>query len=193
MGVFICLFIRICTWGKTVAGARIWNLGREDVYMGKLEGEFFIEDDESKIERLELIGAGVREGEILKLPLLEAAYFEGKGFLGSGESEAGLIELALASDSLAKEKFAVLKHLRERGYIVRNGEGKSEFMRIYRKGIRIGEDRSESALKVLREGEKPELAPDLEKAGRMRKALIYAFVGKEGDILFVKAYRVGFD
>jgi tRNA splicing endonuclease len=179
--------------GGKVAGARIRDSGKEVVHMGKLEGEFFVEADASKIEKLELLGAGVKEGEVLKLPLIEAAYFEGKGFLGSGESEAGLIELALASDSLAKEKFLVLKHLRDRGYIVRDGEGKSEFMRIYRKGIRIGEDRSESVIRVLREGEKPELAPDLERAGRMRKALIYAFVGKEGDILFVKAYRVGFD
>ncbi|MBN2121598.1 hypothetical protein JW721_00870 [Candidatus Micrarchaeota archaeon] len=179
--------------GEKGGGAGNRDLRIEDVHMGKLEGEFFIEDDESKIERLELIGAGVREGEILKLPLIEAAYFEGKGFLGSGKSEGELLELAASSDSLATEKFAVLKHLRDKGYIVRDGEGKSDFMRIYRKGIRIGEDRSESVVKVLREGEKPELAPDLEKAGRMRKALVYAFVGKEGGILFVKAYRVGFD
>lgn len=170
-----------------------WNSDIEDVCMGKLEGEFFIEEDESKIEKLELLGAGVREGDVLKLPLIEAAYFEGKGFLGSGRSEGELLGLAASSDSLAREKFAVLKQLRDKGYIVRNGEGKSEFMRIYRKGIRIGEDRSESVIRVLREGEKPELAPDLESAGRMRKALIYAFVGEAGDILFVKSYRVGFD
>ncbi len=178
--------------------------------MGKIKGNLFIEEDSGKIEKLELLGAGVREGDVLKLPLLEAAYFEGKGFLGSGKSEKELIGLVLEKDALAKEKFEVLKYLRDRGYILRLGPqdegGVSEFMRVYRKGIRIGEDRTESVIKVLREGEKPELVADLEKAGKMRKALVYAFVGSAGEggkksgqgnggaeILFVKAYRVGYD
>jgi tRNA splicing endonuclease len=144
-----------------------------------------------------LLGAGVKEGDVLKLPLLEAAYFAGKGFLDCGKSAEELLRVVQEGDELAGEKFGVLKHLRDRGYILRIGEGKSEFMRVYRKGIRIGEDRTESVLKVLREGEKPELVADLEKAGRMRKALVYAFVSPRGDggadILFVKAYRAGYD
>jgi tRNA splicing endonuclease len=175
--------------------------------MGRLESGFFIEGDAGRVEKLELIGAGVREGNALKLPLLEAAYFAYKGFLECGKSAEELVGMALEGDSLAKEKFEVLKHLRDKGYIVRIGEGEGEFMRIYRKGIRVGEDRTESVLKVLREGENPELVPDLEKAGKMRKSLVYAFVswdaggaggkaGKRGagaEVLFVKAYRAGFD
>lgn len=165
--------------------------------MGKLENGFFIEEDLGKIEKLELLGAGFRKGETLLLPLLEAAYFEGKGFLNSGKNEKELLELALEKDALGMEKFAVLKHLRDRGYILRWGsqavEGVSEFMRVYRKGIRIGEDRSEAVIKVLKEGENPELVLDLEKAGKMRKSLVYAFVDTEGGILFVKAYRAGYD
>jgi tRNA splicing endonuclease len=183
---------------------------RSGIFMGKLENAFFIEEDLGKIEKLELLGAGVREGDVLKLPLLEAAYFEGKGFLSCGKGVEDLIGVLLEKDSLAKEKFEVLKYLRDRGYILRLGPqdegGVSEFMRIYRKGIRIGEDRTESVLKVLKEGENPELVMDLEKAGSMRKSLVYAFVGSAGEggkksgqgnggaeILFVKAYRVGYD
>lgn len=160
--------------------------------MGKLVGRFFIEDESGAVEKLELLGAGVNEDGKQKLPLLEAAYFQGKEVIETGKSVDELVGEAAGSDALAKERFAVLKHLRDSGRIVRWGSGDSEFFRVYRKGIRIGEDRCEAVVKVLREGEKPDLLADLAAAGRMRKELSYAFVG-DGGIVFVKAYRAGFD
>ncbi len=159
--------------------------------MGGIEGDFFIEKNPELIEKLELLGAGVKEGEVLKLPLIEAAYFGEKGAIDTGMNTEQLLEKC---GDLAKEKFAVLKHLRNSGYIVRIGTGNSEFMRVYKRGIRVGEDRTESVIKVLKEGEKPGLEKDLENAGKMRKELIYAFVElKDKPINFVKAYRIRFD
>jgi len=159
--------------------------------MGKIERGYFLEDDPGKVEKLGLIGAGVEDGGVQKLPLIEAAYFEGKGFLSTGKSVEELIGLALEADALAKERFAVLKELRDSGYIVRWGVGESEFLRVYQKGIRMGEDRTETVVKVLREGENPSILGDIAAASGMRKDLVYAFVGEK--IVFVKAYRVSFD
>jgi len=150
-----------------------------------LAGEFFIVDDAELVEKLELLGAGVREGERIKLPLVEAAYFQEKGAIDTGKS---LEELISGKEDL----FAVLKQLRDSGRIVRFGEGKSEFIRVYRKGIRVGEDRTEGIIRVLKENEKPDLLSDVAVAGKMRKELTYAFVGEDG-ITFVKAYRAGFE
>jgi tRNA splicing endonuclease len=146
---------------------------------------FFIVDDAELVEKLELLGAGVGEDGKRKLPLIEAAYFQEKGAIDTGKSVAELI-------SGKEDEFAVLKQLRDSGRIVRIGEGESEFMRVYRKGIRVGEDRTEGIVKVLREGEKPDLLSDVAVAGKMRKELTYAFVGGDG-ITFVKAYRAGFE
>lgn len=154
--------------------------------MGEIRGEFFIETDPELVMKLELLGAGVKEGNEVKLPLVEAAYFQEKGAISTGREIAELVK--------GRELvFAVLKHLRDAGHIVRIGEGGSEFLRVYRKGIRVGEDRTESVLKVLAKGEKPDLLVDLGEAAKMRKGLHYAFVSPEGEIVFVKAYRAGFD
>ncbi|MBD3398289.1 hypothetical protein GF412_03740 [Candidatus Micrarchaeota archaeon] len=149
------------------------------------ESGFFIVDDAELAEKLELLGAGVEEEGGRKLPLIEAAYFQEKGVLETGKSIRELVE--------GKEReFEVLKHLRDSGRIVRIGEGDSEFLRVYRKGMRIGEDRTEGIVRVLGEGEKPDLLADIAVAGKMRKELTYAFVGGDG-ITFVKAYRVSFE
>lgn len=158
--------------------------------MGKLEGEFFVEENPELIEKLELLGAGVREGDVLRLPLLESAYFQKKGAIDTG---ASIEELLGGAGKLAKERFIVLCELRNSGYIVRMGSGNSEFMRVYKRGIRVGEDRTETVVKVLEEGEKQDLLEDLASAGKMRKNLVYAFVGADEKINFVKAYRVRFD
>lgn len=144
------------------------------------------------MEKLRLIGAGVEEKGVVKLPLLEAAYFQGKKVIESGKSPEELVELASKKDPLAPEKFRVLFHLREAGFIVRMGDGKEELIRVYKKGIRVGEDRTEMAVKVLRDGEKPSLEADCVEASKMRKELVYAFVGNDG-IAFFKAYRANFE
>ncbi len=150
-----------------------------------MEGSLLIED-EKKAKRLILLGAEEKDGKAL-LPYIEAAYFAEKGEIEGSTEE--FLPLAEKSDPLAPEKFLVLKRLRDSGYIVRMGE--SGLLRVYRKGIRVGEDRTTCLLRVLRKGESPDLHADLRLAGKMRKELIYAFVDKR--IEFVKVMRVNFE
>ena len=142
------------------------------------------------VEKLRLLGAGVESNEGgYVLPLLEAAYFAEKGVVEGDSKE--LLEEAGKGDGLAQEKYAVLKHLRDRGYIVRCGAGDAPFMRVYRKGIRVGEDRTIYLLKVVK-GKDYDLLADLGEAGKMRKTLVYAFVDGE-KIAFVGMGRISFE
>lgn len=147
--------------------------------------EFLLIEDENKARRLILLGAEEKGGKAV-LPYLEAAYFAEKGEIEGSAEE--YLSLAEKSDPLAPEKFLVLKHLRDSGFIVRTGE--SGLLRAYRKGIRVGEDRTACIIRVLRKSEPPDLHADLKLAGKMRKELVYAFVGEK--IEFVKVMRVNF-
>ncbi|MFP3950103.1 MAG: hypothetical protein ACLFUZ_03365 [Candidatus Micrarchaeia archaeon] len=159
--------------------------------MGRIEQGRYMENNPEMVEKLGLLGAGKEERGVLEMPLIEAAYFQEKGKIESGKTSREIIEIAMERDTLAKEKFLVLKKLRESGRIVRFGPG--EYLRIYKKGIRIGQDRTEFLLRVHRTDKKPSLLEDLRAAGKMRKALFYAFVDPEGEIHFVKAYRAGLE
>lgn len=144
-------------------------------------------EDEDKARRLILLGA-MDEGGKARLHFLDAAYFAEKGEMEGSAEE--FLSLAEKSDPLAPEKYLVLRHLRDSGYIVRCGES-ADFLRAYKKGIRVGEDRTLYLIRVLRKADVPDLRSDLKLAGKMRKELVYAFVGEK--IEFVKAMRVNFE
>lgn len=151
-----------------------------------MKGSLLIED-EKKVRRLLLLGAMEENGKA-RLPYLEAAYFAEKGEI---EGSAGVfLSLAEKSDPLAPQKYLVLKQLRGSGYIVRCGEN-ADFLRVYKKGIRVGEDRTLYLIRVLRKKDMPDLRADLRLAGKMRKELVYAFVGEK--IEFVKVMRINFE
>ncbi len=145
----------------------------------------------AKAEELRSLGAGV-EGENGEpvLPLIEAAYFAEKGKIDADAAE--LLAKAKEEDGLAEEKYAVLKHLRGRGYIVRCGTGEGPWMRVYRKGYRPRDEQAVQLLKVVKGGGPQDLLSDLEKAGKMRKKLAYAFV-EGGKIVFAGAGRISFE
>lgn len=149
--------------------------------------ESLLIEDEKKVRRLTLLGA-MEEGGKIHLPYLEAAYFAEKGEMEGSAEE--FLSLAEKSDPLAPEKYLVLKQLRDSGHIVRCGED-ADFLRVYKKGIRVGEDRTMYLIRVLRKTDAPDLRSDLKLAGKMRKELIYAFVGEKID--FVKVMRVNFE
>jgi tRNA splicing endonuclease len=69
--------------------------------------------------------------------------------------------------------------------------GESGLLRAYKKGIRVGEDRTTYFFRVLKKESLPNPLEDLKISGKMRKELIYAFVGER--IQFVKASRINFD
>lgn len=142
-------------------------------------------------------GAGFEENGEIKAHPLEALYFIERGKLSlEGESFASLMEKASREDSLAAEKYSVLKYLRSMGYITRPSFAKGErWLRVYRKGFRPGEDRTQFLLKVVPEGWQPslsELLSDVKAAAGIRKELVYA-IARSGSPLFLKVARTSFD
>ncbi len=86
----------------------------------------------------------------------------------------------------AEDIYRVYKYLRDRGYISKPVE---DFLKVYKKGFRPGEDRTIYILKVNPDLNK--MKEDLKLAGRLRKQLIYAFVNEK--IEFVKITRTNFE
>ena len=135
----------------------------------------------------------MEDADETKISYLEAAYFAERKVL---PMEAGdLLGRAEAKDPLAKEKFMVIKHLRERGYIVRPSLDGSPFLRLHRKGFRPGEDKTYYLIEVARKDAKFDLntlMPSLETAGRLRKELALAICDRER-ITFIKFGRMDFE
>lgn len=154
---------------------------------------FIIIRDKPLILKLRSLGAGVEEGEETRISFLEAAYFAGRKVIPLEAEE--ILSKSRERDKLSDEKFAVIKHLRDRGYIVRPSLDGSGYLRLHRKGFRPGEDKTYYLIEVLPEGERlalERLFPSLEAAGRLRKELALAFVGKE-KITFIKFGRMDFE
>jgi tRNA splicing endonuclease len=158
-------------------------------------GDFVIIRQKPLILKLRSLGAGVEEGEETKITFLEAAYFAQRGVLPIDLDE--LIRRASERDPLSREKFFVIKYLRDRGYIVRPSLDGTPFLRLHRKGYRPGEDKTYYLIEVVPKDWKcsaESLIPSLETAGRLRKELAIAVVDpKEEKPLFIKFGRMNFD
>ncbi|VVB98373.1 tRNA-splicing endonuclease [uncultured archaeon] len=152
--------------------------------------------DAASVELFRKYGAGVEEGGKVKLHPLEALYFIERGKLKlEGETFDSLMAKVAKEDKLAGEKYAILKHLRQNGYILRPSFADEPWLRVYRKGFRPGEDRTQYLLKVVEAGWQPpveELMADMKKAAEVRKELVYAIV-QNGKPLFFKTVRTSFD
>ncbi|MDO8553488.1 MAG: hypothetical protein Q7S22_01670 [Candidatus Micrarchaeota archaeon] len=149
--------------------------------------------DKDIIAKLKNVGAWVIEEEELKLPLLEAAYFAEKGVLKENFDE--LMKRLKKEDKLAEEKYAILKYLRNNGYITRVSLDTTEFFRVYQKGFRPGEDRTKYVLKVIPKDWHPkmdEIREALEFSGNIRKELVFAYLDQK-KINFIKMARTSFD
>ncbi len=154
---------------------------------------FLIIREKPLILKLRSLGAGVEEEEQTRITYLEAAYFAERGVIPLPKDD--LIARAASKDALAHEKFAIIKHLRDRGYIVRPSLDGTPYLRLHRKGLRPGEDKTYYLLEVVPEGWKAgieSLLPSLETAGRLRKELAIAIPGPKGP-LFIKFSRATFD
>lgn len=141
-------------------------------------------------------GIGIEEGGKIKIHPLEALYLMERGKLKiENETFESLMGKTKKEDGLAEAKYAVLKHLREKGYIARPSFADEPWMRLYRKGFRPGEDRTQWLLKIVKREWNPELGEmleDMKKAADVRKELVYAFVSGAKP-LFFKVMRTSFD
>ncbi|MDD5172241.1 MAG: hypothetical protein PHF60_04370 [Candidatus ainarchaeum sp.] len=161
----------------------------------EISGDFVTIKDKQLILKLRSLGAGVEEAEETKVALLEAAYFADRGVLPM-DKEA-LLAQAAKKDSLCREKYAVIKYLRDRGYIVRPSLDGTQYLRLHRKGYRPGEDKTYYLIEVVPKDWNctPEaLMPSLETAGRLRKELAIAVVDPAQDKpFFIKFGRMNFE
>jgi tRNA splicing endonuclease len=151
--------------------------------------------DQELIKKLFRIGAIGEQSEKAEIHPLLAAYLADKGILNDGEK---ILKAAKKGDKLAEDKIAVIKHLWSHGYITRVSlEGKEEYLRVHRKGIRPGEDRTQYLVKVVQENWKPKFTEILENiafAGKLRKELVLAYLeGKEKQVRFIRIGRSSFD
>lgn len=161
----------------------------------EFQEDYLLIKDKQLILKLRSLGAGVEEAEETKLTYLEAAYFADRGVLPAEKDK--LLDYAAKNDELAKEKYLVIKHLRDRGYIVRPSLDGTKYLRLHRKGYRPGEDKTYYLIEVVPKGWKCDtdsLIPSLETAGRLRKELAIAVVDPEHEKpLFIKFGRINFE
>ncbi len=147
------------------------------------------------ILKLRSLGAGVEEADETRITYLEAAYFAERKVLPL-EKDA-LLAKALEGDDNAREKFHVIRYLRERGYIVRPSLDGTEYLRLHRKGFRPGEDKTYYLVIAVPKGwsaSADTLMKPLEAAGRLRKELAIAVVDLAVEKpLFIKFGRMNFD
>ncbi|MCI0503730.1 hypothetical protein L0Y65_03395 [Candidatus Micrarchaeota archaeon] len=147
------------------------------------------------ILKLRSLGAGVEEGDETRITYLEAAYFAERKVLDLDKED--LLSRALVKDGLAREKYHCIRYLRERGYIVRPSLDGTGYLRLHRKGLRPGEDKTYYLIEVVPTSWQISpggLMPSLETAGRLRKELAIAVVDLAQERpLFIKFGRMNFD
>lgn len=161
--------------------------------MIKLEKNYLEIDDTELIQKLINLGAGIEEGGKAKLPLLEATYFTEKGIIKFDKNK--IIKQARTEDELAEDKYTIIKFLRDRGYITRISLDTTDYMRIHQKGIRVGEDRTQSILKVVKKDwqtNMKEIKEAIGFAGKLRKELVIAYIEKN-EPHFIKISRSNFE
>jgi len=144
-----------------------------------------ISDEQTRL-KLRSLGGGFEEEDKTTLHPLEAAFFAKPRVIEGDEKK-----FLKAAGKCAQERYAILRHLRENGYIAKPSFD-SDMLRIYRKGFRPGEDRTFCVLKVVKEKISPKgLREFAEFAGRLRKEAVLAFIDKEP--VFIKISKTKFE
>ncbi|MBI5051469.1 hypothetical protein HZC08_01790 [Candidatus Micrarchaeota archaeon] len=141
-------------------------------------------------EKLQRCGSSaVVEGESIKFNPLEAVYLTEKGVI-----QLPAKELSKSTKKKGfKEKYLVFRHFFDHGYPVRVSLDTDEYLRVYRKGVKVGEDRTQYLVKITNEKESiKDVEEFLSFVGKFRKEPILAVVEKE-KIRFIKFGRLTFD
>lgn len=149
--------------------------------------------DPKLILKLRSLGGGVEEGEENKISFLEAAFFAERRVIPLEFEE--VMKLAKKKDKLAEKQYAVLKYLREQGYITKPSLDGSPYLRLYRKGFRPGEDRTYALIHVVDDKWKADAKELMEMvgfAGKLRKECIVAVVDGE-EPKFLKLGRTNYE
>ena len=147
-------------------------------------------EEEDTVLKLRSLGGGIEENGKIILHPLEAVFFAKRRVI-----DEDIDKLFKKAGKLAKERYHVLEHLRENGFISKPSFD-SDFLRIYRKGFRPGEDRTFCIVKVIKS---EKLSPDdlqsfIKFAGQLRKEAVIAVVKNlEDEPVFLKVSKTKFE
>lgn len=139
---------------------------------------------------------GEKKGKKIEYSNVEALFLVEKEkmgvFSGSQEmSEDNLLRKMKRKDKKIETKFSVFENLRKKGYIVKTALKFGAEFRVYRKGVKPGEDHAEWILFTVRESDMiswHEFSAKSRVAHSTRKKLLMGVVDEEGDVTF---YEVG--
>lgn len=150
-----------------------------------------ITDEQTRLKLRSLGGGLEEEGKTILHPL-EAAFFAKLRVIEGDEKK-----FLKAAGKNAGERYLILQHLRENGYIAKPSLD-SDILRVYRKGFRPGEDRTFCIIKIAKEKTgREELLEFAEFAGRLRKEAVLAFFcrrhGPEPEPVFIKISKTKFE
>ena len=142
-----------------------------------MEKKSVVFEDADIIKRLYRIGAIAEITEKVELHPILAEYLAEKQAIPKGKYLA-----MVKSDKLAKDKLTVIQHLWSKGYASRFSLEGDDYSRVYRKGVRPGDDRTLYLLKVIPKNWKTsleDLLAHIEISSKLRKELVFVFVTGE--------------
>jgi tRNA-intron endonuclease len=156
--------------------------------------------DKSSIDALNQRGYGTVENQILTITFYEALYLVDKQMLtvkdkkGTEISFKNLLQKYEATDSNAWMHYLVYRDLRSRGYVAREGFGKSVDFRIYERGA-YGKDSATSLVVCTQEGQPmpmEDLANSMIQCQSLKKDLTLAVINRRGEIVYYSVSPLSF-
>lgn len=158
--------------------------------MSIIQNNSVIISDQNTRLKLRSLGAGVDEGDITKLSLPEAYYFSELGVLPVDKKN---IESAAIFDKFFQKKVTLIRYFRERGYISVASFDDSPYLRLYKKGFRPAEDRTQYLLAIISKTQEISTILDsLDITAKMRKDLVCVLMDSNEPV-FLKCSRSNFD
>ncbi len=148
--------------------------------------------DKSNIDALSQRGYGTKENEEFTLTFYEALYLLDKLMLEVQNDKKqditfqDILSVYETKDENAWAHYLVYRDLRSRGYVAREGFGKTIDFRIYERGA-YGKDSAQYLVVSTQEG-KPQPMKDLAEAliqsQSLKKELIVAVMNRRGEIVY---------
>ncbi len=143
-------------------------------------------------DKLESKYYGIREGSVLYLSFVEAAYllYKNKISLLFEDKRIGFEDFIKIGSKFSERfltKFYVYKDMRERGYILKTALKYGADFRVYDKGDTPGKEHSKWILFAVNEDENflwQKFASMVRVAHSVRKKLLIGIVDSEGDVTY---------
>lgn len=121
----------------------------------------------------------------------EAAFLVEKGELDVGRPAAAVRDFFSEHDARFRERFAVYRDLRKRGYVPKSGAKFGADFRVYEKGVKPGEGHAKYLVRVVRDRlDVRDLMAASRVAHTVKKRLLLAVVDRELEVTYLQNVRV---